>query len=117
IILIESDLCYIGSTIKKLSWRWQGHKKNFRSWVEGKHTQMSIFPYFKTHGIENSRSLSPTIRNSIGQISNDGMQFLKPDSQLDPIVNVVANVLLQITMFTFDRRSTSSGLKNRVLRL
>ncbi|KAF4136482.1 hypothetical protein GN958_ATG14298, partial [Phytophthora infestans] len=104
IIHIESDLCYIGSTINKLSWRWQGHKNNFRRWVEGKHTQMSIFPYFKTHGIKNSRSLSCR-----RQISNDGMQFLKPDSQLDPIVNVVANVLLQITMFTFDRRSTSSG--------
>lgn len=52
IIHLESDLCYIGSTINKLSWRWQGHKNNFRRWVEGKHTQMSIFPYFKTHGIE-----------------------------------------------------------------
>ncbi|ETI53734.1 hypothetical protein PPTG_22217 [Phytophthora nicotianae INRA-310] len=29
--------------------------------------------------------------------------------QLDPIVNVVVNILLQITMFMFDRRSTSGG--------
>ncbi|KAF4127256.1 hypothetical protein GN958_ATG23570, partial [Phytophthora infestans] len=81
IILIESDLCYIGSTIKKLSWRWQGHKNNFRSWVEGKHTQMSIFPYFKTHGIENSRSLSKTAVNKNNAFAID--QLRKTESRKD----------------------------------
>ncbi|KAG6946605.1 hypothetical protein JG687_00016596 [Phytophthora cactorum] len=49
IIHLESDLCYIGSTMNRLSWRWQGHKNNFRRWLEGKHTHISIFPYFETH--------------------------------------------------------------------
>ncbi|KAG6951688.1 hypothetical protein JG687_00013462 [Phytophthora cactorum] len=52
IIHLESDLCYVGSTLNKLSWRWQGHKNNFRRWLEGKHTYLSIFPYFQTHGID-----------------------------------------------------------------
>ena len=48
-----NDVVYIGSTFNELRHRWSNHKAQFKSWLEGKGGCVSIFPYFKEHGIEN----------------------------------------------------------------
>ena len=51
----DSDLCYVGSTIKPIGKRWTVHKSHYRRWKAGKRTGLSIFPYFEKFGIENFR--------------------------------------------------------------
>jgi len=57
IIHTESDLCYIGSTITELRFRWQNHRSTYKRWIGGKQGSCSIYPHFKEHGIENFRML------------------------------------------------------------
>lgn len=54
IIHNQSNICYVGSTIRKLKERWNNHKSSFKSYLNGKkRCNTSIFNYFKQFGIEN----------------------------------------------------------------
>ena len=57
ICLPNPDLRYIGSTFDTLRNRWQKHKSNYTSWLEGKRDKCSIFKYFKEYGIDNFKIL------------------------------------------------------------
>ena len=53
IIHNQSDICYIGSTINQLKYRWQMHQTHYKSWLENNHSEVGVYPYFKEHGITN----------------------------------------------------------------
>jgi hypothetical protein len=44
---------YIGSTFNSTRNRWQEHKSDYRKYLNGKHSCVSIYPYFEKFGIEN----------------------------------------------------------------
>ena len=48
----DPDIRYVGSTFQPVSKRWQDHKSSFNSYLKGG-TEIAIYPYFKTYGIEN----------------------------------------------------------------
>jgi len=48
----DPDIRYIGSTFNSLTYRWRDHKQAYKKWLEGKHCEIAIYPYFKEHGIE-----------------------------------------------------------------
>ena len=52
IIHVESDTQYIGSTFNEPRKRWQQHKGDFGKWMKGKHSKLTIYPYFKKFGID-----------------------------------------------------------------
>ncbi len=46
----DADMCYIGSTSRKLDIRWSQHKAHFKAWNSGKNRQeLTIFKYFKKY--------------------------------------------------------------------
>ncbi len=49
----EPYIQYIGSTFDSAEGRWRSHMRNFRSWEKGKHSNITIYPHFKEHGINN----------------------------------------------------------------
>ena len=49
---IDNEI-YVGSTFNQLRHRWQGHKKDYKKWINGKCNKCSIFEKFKLLGIEN----------------------------------------------------------------
>jgi hypothetical protein len=53
IIHNQSNICYVGSTIKTLKTRWSGHKKSFETYLKTNKNPASIYPFFKKYGIEN----------------------------------------------------------------
>jgi hypothetical protein len=53
ICYLDSDIIYIGSTFNSLRNRWQEHKYDFRKYLDGKKSCVSIYPYFEKYGIEN----------------------------------------------------------------
>ena len=53
ICYLDSDIIYIGSTFNSLRNRWQEHKSDFRKYLDGKNSCISIYPYFEKYGIEN----------------------------------------------------------------
>lgn len=54
--IIGGDEEYIGSTIKKLSYRMSNHCSNYKLWKEGKtHKKTSSFSLFDKYGIENCK--------------------------------------------------------------
>ena len=57
IIHNQSDVVYVGSTLNILKQRWQQHKANYKKWLNEETTQLSIYPYFQEHGIENFKLL------------------------------------------------------------
>jgi len=51
---LDENIIYIGSTFNQLRHRWQTHKTNYKSYLEGdKRVSVSIFQYFEKIGIEN----------------------------------------------------------------
>ena len=44
---------YIGSTFNTIKHRWQNHKRDYNSWLNGKHNKCSIYEKFKLLGIDN----------------------------------------------------------------
>jgi hypothetical protein len=52
IIHSQSDIVYVGSTFNELKQRWQEHKRTFKRWCEGNGAEISIYPYFREHGID-----------------------------------------------------------------
>ena len=48
---------YIGSTFNQLRHRWRNHKANYKKYLKGEVTCVSIFPYFTQYGIENFKIL------------------------------------------------------------
>ena len=52
IIHLESELCYIGSTMNELRWRWKQHKEHFNRWDTTGEGKITIFPYFREFGID-----------------------------------------------------------------
>ncbi len=50
---LEHNFCYIGSTYNELRHRFQEHKRNYKSWLNGKARKCSCFDYFQKYGIEN----------------------------------------------------------------
>jgi len=50
---LDSDIVYIGSTFNSLRNRWQTHKQDYKSYLDRKHSCVSIYPYFEKFGIEN----------------------------------------------------------------
>ena len=53
IIHNQSNICYVGSTFNEIRYRWRDHKQDYKKWLKGNHDNISIYSYFKTHGIEN----------------------------------------------------------------
>jgi hypothetical protein len=51
IIDCQSNLCYVGSTGSELKQRWQRHKKDYKRWVSGISSEISIYPFFQKFGI------------------------------------------------------------------
>ena len=50
---IDNEI-YVGSTFNQLRHRWQGHKQDYKQWINGKsRCKCSIFDKFKLLGIEN----------------------------------------------------------------
>jgi hypothetical protein len=56
---LDRSIIYIGSTTRGLSNRWIGHISGYKSWMKGKSSTCSIYPYFKElgHGEFNIRLL------------------------------------------------------------
>jgi hypothetical protein len=52
IVHMESEICYIGSTLDELRNRWQGHKRGYGEWKAGKGIEITIYPFFRKHGID-----------------------------------------------------------------
>jgi hypothetical protein len=53
IIHLESNICYIGSTMNELRFRWQEHKDHYKQWLKkGNQSEIAIYPYFKKHGVD-----------------------------------------------------------------
>ena len=50
---LNERIIYIGSTFNQLRHRWQTHKNNYKSYLDGNHSCVSIYPYFTKYGIEN----------------------------------------------------------------
>ena len=50
---LNENIIYIGSTFNQLRHRWQQHKNSYNRYLDGKHSCISIFPYFTKYGIEN----------------------------------------------------------------
>lgn len=49
----QLEICYIGSTCNTTRDRFCMHKRNYRKWLRDETlSQVSIFPYFKEHGVE-----------------------------------------------------------------
>jgi hypothetical protein len=46
------EIRYIGSTFNSLTYRWRDHKKHYKKYLNGKHGELAIYPYFKQYGIE-----------------------------------------------------------------
>ena len=55
IIHTQSNLVYVGSTFNELKYRFQQHKGSFKQWLNDNHSEITIFPYFKEHGIDQFR--------------------------------------------------------------
>ena len=53
IIHNQSNIVYVGSTFNRLSDRFRQHKSDYIRWKNNKQAGVAIYPYFKTHGIEN----------------------------------------------------------------
>lgn len=53
IICSQTNDVYVGSTFNELRIRLRQHKYQFKQWVDEKSNEVSIYPYFETHGIEN----------------------------------------------------------------
>ena len=50
---LDENVIYIGSTFNQLRHRLQQHKSTYKKYLEGKHSGISIYPYFSKYGIEN----------------------------------------------------------------
>lgn len=57
IIHTESNLVYVGSTFNTTRDRFMKHKQNYTSWLKGKHSEISIYPHFKEHGVDQFRMI------------------------------------------------------------
>lgn len=53
IIHNQSNIVYVGSTTGELKLRWNKHKNQYKQWIKGNHSNVSIFKYFEQFGIEN----------------------------------------------------------------
>jgi hypothetical protein len=76
IIHLESEICYIGSTFNDLRFRWQQHKDNFKCWANGKNGEISIFKYFKQHGIDKFKMILVKEYNVIDRIHLEAYEQL-----------------------------------------
>jgi hypothetical protein len=52
IINTQSDICYIGSTFNSTRDRFRAHKNSYQEWLNNKHGEIAIYPYFKEYGVE-----------------------------------------------------------------
>jgi uncharacterized UPF0160 family protein len=52
IIHTQSNIVYVGSTFNEIRTRFSQHKSSYSKWLNGKHSDISIYPYFKEFGIE-----------------------------------------------------------------
>ena len=52
IICTKSNDVYVGSTFNELRVRFQQHKDGFKSWIGGKHSTITIYPFMQQYGIE-----------------------------------------------------------------
>lgn len=51
---VQSELCYVGSTLNTVAKRWQSHKSAFSKWLNHNGPRAaSIYPHMKEHGAEN----------------------------------------------------------------
>lgn len=50
---LDDTICYIGSTFDEPRKRWQHHKNNYNSFLNGNHSELSIYKYFDKYGIDN----------------------------------------------------------------
>lgn len=58
IICTKNDMIYIGSTKNKLYKRFNGHKQQYKKWLNGEFNhEISIFKYFKEFGVENFKMI------------------------------------------------------------
>ncbi len=53
IICKLSNDIYIGSTFNKLNKRLRQHKDDYGKYLNGKGTEIAVYPYFKQYGMEN----------------------------------------------------------------
>lgn len=52
-LLDNPNIRYIGSTFNRLSDRFRQHKQDYNKWLNNKHDNIAIYPYFKQYGIDN----------------------------------------------------------------
>ena len=52
ICLTDSSICYIGSTLSQVRFRWQRHKRDYNSGI-----RISIYDYFDCYDIENFKCI------------------------------------------------------------
>lgn len=53
IIHNQSNICYVGSTFNTLRDRWMNHKSDYNRYLDNRHNEIAIYPYFFKYGIEN----------------------------------------------------------------
>lgn len=49
---LDSDICYIGSTLKPIRNRYHEHLQAYNLWLKNGGTTYSIYPYFKQYGVK-----------------------------------------------------------------
>jgi hypothetical protein len=47
--------CYIGSTIQQLCYRMASHRANYKNYLDGTYTFVSVFSLFEEFGVENCK--------------------------------------------------------------
>jgi uncharacterized protein YcbK (DUF882 family) len=52
-LLDNPNIRYIGSTFNRLSDRFRQHKDDYNKWLNNKHDNIAIYPYFKQYNINN----------------------------------------------------------------
>lgn len=59
IIHLDSDICYVGSTINTTRARWQQHKSVYKDWLNDKekYSTIAIYPYIEKYGFDRFRMI------------------------------------------------------------
>ena len=52
VIHLDSELCYIGSTLDTIRSRWSGHKSKYKQWVKEGSRACSLYPYMGQYGVD-----------------------------------------------------------------
>ena len=83
-----SGLPYIGSTTKTLNVRLSRHKTQYKTFLDGKYNDISVFHLFEEHGADNC---SIELLYSVLLPDNDAVRFRLEQYYIDKIPNINTN--------------------------